>query len=294
MVEKARDIPADLVFLDLEDSVAPAAKADARALVAAALGGPPFRAATLAVRVNRVGGPWCHRDLIEGVGAAPGRVDVVILPKVASPGEVAFADHLLAGIEQDAGIAPGAIGLEVQIEDPAGLVAAEALAACCPRRMEALVFGPGDFAAAAGMPTTSIGGEVPGYPGDALHHALSRILVAARAAGLQAVDGPFAGIHDPDGLRASARRARALGYDGKWSVHPAQVPVLNEVFGVAPEDLERARAVLAAVGAAEEQGRGAAVHAGEMIDEATRRMAAQVVERARLAGYPERPTAAAT
>lgn len=284
MLDKARELDADLVFLDLEDSVAESAKAAGREAVAAAVAAGGFRAPTVAVRVNPVDTPHCHRDIVHVVERGAGKLDVVILPKVEDPSHVTFADHLIGALERELGLPAGGIGLEAQIETARGMAAVDAIAATCPGRLEALVFGPGDYAASLGMPQTTIGAPAAGYPGDVWHHALSRIVVAARANGLQAVDGPYAGIRDPDGLRASAERALALGLDGKWSVHPAQIPLLNEVFGVAPDVLARARAVLRAVDDATADGRGAAMLGDEMIDEATRKMAATVLRRARLAG----------
>ena len=284
MLARAADLGADEVILDLEDSVAAGSKGDdVRDAVAAALRAG-VAARTAAVRVNAVDTPHCHRDLVAVVTGAGAALEVVVLPKVDDPGHVTFADHLLTALERELGLPVGGIGIEAQIETAAGLAAAEAIAAACPRRMEALVFGPGDLAASLGMPHTAIGAPVPGYPGDGWHHVLGRILVAARAAGLQAVDGPYAVIADLDGLSASAERSRALGYDGKWSIHPAQIPVLERVYGVAENDLRRARRVLEAHAAAAAGGAGAASLDGEMIDEATRAMAARVVERARLTG----------
>ena len=280
MLAKAAGLDADEVILDLEDSVAPGAKgADARAAVAAALA-RGMAAPTRAVRVNAVDTPHCHRDIVAVVGAAGAHLDVLVLPKVDDPSHVTFADHLLTALEAELGLAPGRIGLEAQIESARGLVGAEAIAAACPARLEALVVGPGDLAASLGMPQTTIGAPVPGYPGDGWHASLSRVVVAARAFGLQAVDGPFAAIRDEEGLRASAGRSRALGYDGKWSIHPDQIGPLNEVFGVPADDLARARRVLAAYQEAVAGGSGAASLDGEMIDEATRRMAEALVRRA--------------
>jgi citrate lyase subunit beta/citryl-CoA lyase len=208
----------------------------------------------------------------------------VILPKVEDESHVRFADHLLALLERRRGLAVGSIGLEAQIESARGLVNVERIAAACPRRLEALVFGPGDYAASLGMPQLTIGAPIPDYPGDAFHYPLSRIAVAARANGLQAIDGPYAAIRDLDGLRRSAERARALGYDGKWSVHPGQVEPLNAAFGVSQEDFDRARAIVDALAEAAAAGRGAAMVGGEMIDEASRRLAQRVMGRGLLAG----------
>lgn len=284
MLEKAAGLPADEVILDLEDSVAPGEKgADAREAVGAALLAG-MRAGTAAVRVNAVDTPHCHRDLVAVVSRAGAALDVVVLPKVDDPGHITFADHLLSALEQELGLPRGGIALEAQIETARGLACVEAIASTCPGRLAALVFGPGDLAASLGMPHTTIGAPVPGYPGDGWHHALGRILVAARAHGLQAIDGPYAVIADADGLAESAARSRALGYDGKWSIHPDQIAVLNEVYGVAVEEVVRARWVLDAHAAAAAAGSGAASLDGEMIDDATRRMAERVMERARLTG----------
>ena len=284
MLAKAAGIGADEVVLDLEDSVAAGAKGaqvrDAVAATAAAgLGG-----ATRAVRVNAVDTPHCHRDIVAVVERAGAAIDVLVLPKVDDPGHVTFADHLLSALEEELGLPPRGIGLEAQIETARGLAAVEAIAACCTERLEALVVGPGDLAASLGMPHTPIGAPVPDYPGDGWNHVLGRVLVAARAEGLQAVDGPYAVIADEDGLVASARRSRGLGYDGKWSIHPRQVGPLNEVYGVPADELARAERVLAAHAAARERGAGAAALEGEMIDEATRAMAQRLVDRARLTG----------
>jgi len=284
MLARAAGIGADEVVLDLEDSVAAGAKgAQVReavaATAAAGLGG-----ATRAVRVNAVHTPHCHRDIVAVLERAGGAIDVLVLPKVDDPGHVTFAHHLLSALEEELGLPPRGIGLEVQIETARGLAAVEAIAASCPQRLEALIVGPGDLAASLGMPHTPIGAPVPDYPGDGWHHVLGRVLVAARAEGLQAVDGPYAVIADEDGLVASARRSRGLGYDGKWSIHPRQVGPLNEVYGVPADELARAERVLAAHAAAIERGAGAAALEGEMIDEATRAMAQRLVDRARLTG----------
>ena len=200
MLAKAATLGADQVILDLEDSVAAGAKgAETRAAVAAAAAAGAG-GATVAVRVNAVDTPHCHRDLVAVVEAAGAAVEVVVLPKVDDPDHVAFAAHLLTALEVELGLPAGRIGLEAQIETARGLAAAEAIAACCPARLEALVVGPGDLAASLGMPHAPIGAPVPGYPGDGWHHVLGRVLVAARAAGLQAVDGPYAVIDDEEGL----------------------------------------------------------------------------------------------
>jgi citrate lyase subunit beta / citryl-CoA lyase len=178
----------------------------------------------------------------------------------------------------------GRIGIEAQIEDARGLIACEAIATASPR-METLIFGPGDYSAAIGIPVTTIGGTPDGYPGDHLNYLYSRLVVAARAAGIQAIDGPYAAVKDVDGLRERARIARALGLDGKWTIHPAQIEVVNEVFSPTREEWERAEAMLAAYDEAGQAGHGAAMFDGEMIDEANRKMAQRVSQSGRAAGY---------
>lgn len=284
MLQKAAGLAADEIILDLEDSVAAGAKGDeVRGAVCAALEAG-FRSSCVAVRVNAVDTAHCHRDIVAVVSRAGGCIDAIVVPKVDDPSHITFADHLLSALEDELGLPSGGIALEAQIETARGLAGVEAIAATCPRRMEALVFGPGDLAASLGMPQTTIGLPVPGYPGDGWHHALGRILVAARANGLQAIDGPYALVADRDGLAASAARSRALGFDGKWSIHPDQIDALNREYGVRADDLERARRLLAAHETAARAGSGAVSHEGEMIDDATRRMAEQIVERARVTG----------
>lgn len=289
MIAKSVELEADMVFLDLEDSVAEGAKEAARDAVVEAIQGRTWRAPTLAVRVNPADSPYCLRDLAEVVGRAGRGIDVVILPKVDDLGHLAFADHALAALEAEIGLAVGTIGLDAQIETARGLAAVQEIATACPRRLEAVVLGPGDLAADLGAATTRVGGELEGYPGDGWHAILVQILVAARAGGVQAVDGPYSQLDDPEGLRASATRSRALGYDGKWSIHPGQIATLNAVYGVDQAELDRAAELLDAWRRAQQEGRGAVGLAGEMIDEASRRMAERVVTRGRLAGMA--PTA---
>ena len=203
-----------------------------------------------------------------------------MLPKVRTPGDVEMTDKLLRGIELARGLEAGRIGIEAQIEDARGLIACEAIAAASPR-METLIFGPGDYSADVGIPITTIGGAPEGYPGDHLNYVYSRLVVAARAAGLQAIDGPYGRIEDVDGLIERARIARALGMDGKWTIHPSQIAPLNELFTPARSDFERATAMLAAF---EHAASGATLFEGEMIDAANRKMAERIVRAGRAAG----------
>ena len=281
---KAPSLDADEVFLDLEDAVAESEKGRARELVIAALRGQDFGRATVVVRVNGTDTPHYYRDIVDVVEQAGDRLHAVMVPKVRTPGDVEMTDKLLAGIELARGLPAGAIGIEAQIEDATGLLACEAIAAASPR-METLIFGPGDYSAAVGIPITTIGGTPEHYPGDHLNYVYSRLVVAARAAGIQAIDGPYGAFDDEDGLRERARLARALGMDGKWTIHPRQIAIVNEVFTPSREEWERAEALLAAYRAAAGEGRGAAMFDGEMIDEANRKMAERLAEAGRAAGY---------
>jgi citrate lyase subunit beta/citryl-CoA lyase len=284
---KARDLPADEVFLDLEDAVAPAAKDAARRNAVAALASGPWRAGVRAVRINDATTPWAYRDVIEIAEGAPGGVDVIVLPKVTSPSHVTWLDLLLTQIEQAAGRdgrPAGRIGIEVQIEDAAGLAAVDAIAAASDR-LEALIFGPADFMASLGMRSLDVGVQPPGYAGDAFHYALMRILVAARAHGLQAIDGPYLKIRDVDGFRRAAAGAAALGYDGKWVLHPGQIDAANEVFAPAQAEYDRAEQILDAYEhATTVDHRGAVMLGDEMIDEASRKMALGLAAKGRAAG----------
>ena len=277
---KAPELDADEVFLDLEDAVAPTEKQRARELVIEALRTQDFGAKTVVVRVNGTDTPHYYRDLIDVVEQAGDRLDAIMLPKVRTPGDVEMTAKLLTQIELARELPAGRIGIEAQIEDATGLLACEAIAAASPR-METLIFGPGDYSAAVGIPVTTIGGAPEGYPGDHLNYVFSRLVVAARAAGIQAIDGPYAAFDDEEGLRSRARIARALGMDGKWTIHPRQIAAVNEVFTPSREEWERAEALLAAYREAVEQGRGTALFEGEMIDEANRRMAERLAEAGR-------------
>jgi citrate lyase subunit beta/citryl-CoA lyase len=281
---KAAGLAADQVFLDLEDAVAQGEKDNARELVIAALHDQEFEAATVVVRVNGTDTPHYYKDLIAVVEQAGEKLDAIMLPKVRTPGDVEMTDKLLTQIELARGYEVGRIGIEAQIEDATGLIACEAIATASPR-METLIFGPGDYSAAVGIPITTIGGTPDGYPGDHLNYLYSRLVVAARAAGIQAIDGPYAAVKDEDGLRQRARIARALGLDGKWTIHPGQIEIVNEVFSPRREEWERAEAMLAVYEEADRNGRGAAMFEGEMIDEANRKMAQRIAQAGRAAGY---------
>jgi len=285
MLAKGPGIPADMVFFDLEDSVAPAEKEAARAKVLAALHDHDWGDKIVCLRVNAWDSPWTVYDVVEVVGRASARLDEVMLPKVQSAAEVVALDLLLTQVEQHAGLPPGHLGIEVQIETARGLLAVDAICGASPR-LEAVVFGPADFAASMEMPVLSGGVQVPEYPGDHFHHVFASLLTAGRAHGLQVIDGPYLRIGDEAGLRDYCRRTRLLGYDGKWAVHPDQVPVLNELFSPTQEQFDRAWDLLQAYEQATTEGdrRGAVMFGDEMIDEASRKMARKVASRGLRAG----------
>ncbi len=273
MLVKARSLAADEVVIDLEDSVAPPVKAQARAAVTASVAQEDWGERAVAVRINGPATPWCHRDVIDVVAGAGEGLASLVVPKVESPGEIEFVDRLAGMVEQEVGRA-APVGLQALIETATGLRHIHAIAHASAR-LETLIVGYADLSASLGLSTEAA------YPGDRWHHVLSTVLIAARDAGLQAIDGPYLAIKDLDGFRATAQRAHALGYDGKWALHPTQIDVLNELFAPSPEELEQARGVLDALEAAEsgEGSRGAVMHDGAMIDEASRKLATQVVAR---------------
>jgi citrate lyase subunit beta/citryl-CoA lyase len=283
-ISKAVGLDADEIFLDLEDAVAPDEKDRAREQVIEALRTLDFGDKTVVVRVNGTDTPHYYKDLIAVVERAGDRLDAIMLPKVSTPGDVEMTDKLLTQIELACSLQPRRIGIEAQIEDARGLLACEAIATASPR-METLIFGPGDYSAAVGIPVTTIGDAPAGYPGDHLNYVYSKLVVAARAAGIQAIDGPYARVGDDDGLRRRAQLARALGLDGKWTIHPSQITIVNEVFSPDRGQWERALAMLAAYDEAHRSGAGAAVFEGEMIDEANRKMAERIAQAGRAAGY---------
>lgn len=283
---KARDLAVDEVMLDLEDSVAPSAKEEARDLAVAGLRDGGWDGRLVALRVNDATTPWAYQDVIAAVTGAPGLVDSLVLPKVSSPAHVIWLDTLLNQVELAAGVPVGTTRIEVQIEDAPGLAAVEEIAAASPR-LASLIFGPGDFMASVGMRSVTVGGQPDGYPFDAHHYTLMRILVAARANGLQAIDGPYGRIRDTDGLRAVTASVAALGFDGKWVLHPSQVDIVNAAFTPGAEEYARAIRILDAYDeATSADQRGAVMLDEEMIDEASRKMAQRVAALGQAAGLP--------
>jgi len=284
MLTKAPTVPADMAFVDLEDSVAPAEKESARELAVRALRDQDWGDRVLCVRLNAWDSPWTLGDLIDVVAKVGERLDTVMLPKVQSAAEVVALDLVLSQIERNAGLPVGHFGIEAQIESARGMLNVDEICGASPR-LETIILGPGDLAASMEMPVLSGGVQIPEYPGDHFNYVFTRILLAGRAHGLQVIDGPYFRVRDIDGLRDYAQRTRVLGYDGKWALHPDQVEVINEIFSPTQEQFDRATALLAEYERSTTvDRRGAVLFDGEMIDEASRKMAAKVVARGVRAG----------
>jgi len=281
---KAPTVAADMTFLDLEDAVAPLEKESARPKVVDAIKNLPWDDRVLCVRVNAWDTEWTYGDVIEVVGNAGERLDEIMLPKVQFASEVVALDLLLTQVEKKSGLPIGHIGIEAQIETARGLINVDEICAASPR-LETIIFGPADFAASVEMPVLTGGVQIDQYPGDHFHYVLAKILMAGRANGIQVIDGPFLKIGETELLRDYCNRARTLGYDGKWAVHPDQVAVLNEVFSPTQEQFDRAWAILDAYEqATEHERKGAVMFGAEMIDEASRKMALKFVSRGERAG----------
>ena len=282
MMHSAADSDADEVFLDLEDSVAPNAKADAREPLVTAANEEDWSDKILSYRINGIDTRWWYDDVIEVVTGAGEAIDDIIVPKVKGPSDVHTVANLLEQVEVNAGLEVGAIGLEPQIEDGEGMQNVHEIAHSSDR-LDSIIFGPGDYSAAMGTPGLDIG-QFPDYPGHYWHHALSECNSAAKSAGLPCLDGPYADIEDPEGFRESANNANYLGCDGKWAIHPSQIEIANEVFAPDPDVAERAKRIVDAYAEAMEEGRGAVSVDGQMVDEATNKMAQEIVANAKAAG----------
>jgi len=285
MLGKGPSLGADMVFLDLEDSVSPLEKVAARTKVVNAIRSQDWGETVLCVRVNAWDTEWTAYDILEVVGNAGPRLEEIMLPKVQSAAEVVAMDLLLTQVEQAAGLPRGHIGIEAQIETTRGLINVEEICAASPR-LETIIFGPADFAASMEMPVLTGGVQIPEYPGDHFHYVFSKILMAGRANGLQVIDGPFLKIRDHDAFRDYTNRTKVLGYDGKWALHPEQVTILNEVFTPTQEQFDKAFDILDAYRQATTEGerKGAVMFGDEMIDEASRKMAIKFVSRGERAG----------
>jgi citrate lyase subunit beta/citryl-CoA lyase len=289
MLGKAPGLGADMVFLDLEDSVSPLEKESARDKVVEAINNNDWGDTVLCVRVNAWDTEWTYGDVIHVVEHASERLDELMLPKVQTAAEVVALDLLLTQIEKRTG-RQSTVGIEAQIETAQGLINVDDICAASGR-LETIIFGPADFAASTEMPVLTGGVQIPEYPGDHFHYVFSRILMAGRANGLQVIDGPFLKIRELDALRDYSMRTRILGYDGKWALHPDQVRVINEVFTPTQEQFDRAVDILDAYEKATmEERRGAVMFGDEMIDEASRKMATKFLVRGERAGMTRSAT----
>ncbi len=287
MLERAASAEADVVMLDLEDAVAPEEKAGARENVISALGELDFSPSSVSIRINGLDTHWCYRDLVDVVESAGSAIDTITIPKVNTSADVNLVATLLGQIEEAVGL-EHRIGISVLVETAKGMSCVEEIAETCPERMEAMVFGVADYAASLQSHTTTIGGVDPAYSvltdaladgerdvhwGDQWHYPLSRMAVACRANGLRPIDGPYGDFTDPSGYTAAARRAAVLGYEGKWAIHPTQVPLANEVFTPDQRVVERTHRIIAAMKEAAAEGKGAVSLDGRLIDAASIRMA---------------------
>jgi malyl-CoA/(S)-citramalyl-CoA lyase len=291
MLEKAPDSGADVVFLDLEDAVAPDDKEQARANIIQALQTHDWSKCAVSIRMNGLDTHYAYRDLVDIVETCGDKLDTILIPKVGSAADVYFVATMLSQIEAAKGLKP--INIHILIETAMGMANVEEIARACPERMEAMVFGVADYAASVRARTTQIGGANPEYGmltdpdesghrayhwGDQWHFGISRMVAACRAYGLRPIDGPFGDFNDPEGYKVAARRAAALGCEGKWAIHPSQVALANDVFTPTPKEVDRARRILVEMDKAAKEGKGAVSLDGRLIDAASIRMAENVVK----------------
>ncbi|WP_133716614.1 HpcH/HpaI aldolase/citrate lyase family protein [Methylocaldum gracile] len=290
MLEKAPESGADVVFLDLEDAVAPDDKEQARTNIIEALNTYDWSKCAVSIRINGLDTHYAYRDLVEVAEACGDKLDTILIPKVGSAADVYFVATMLSQIEAYKGFKP--INIHVLIETAMGMANVEEIAKSCPERMEAMVFGVADYAASVRARTTQIGGANPEYGmltdpdengqryfhwGDQWHFGISRMVAACRAYGLRPIDGPFGDFGDPEGYKVAARRAAALGCEGKWAIHPSQIALANEVFTPTEKEVNRARRILVEMEKAAKEGKGAVSLDGRLIDAASIRMAENVV-----------------
>jgi citrate lyase subunit beta / citryl-CoA lyase len=281
---KAPTAVADFSFLDLEDSVAPKEKVDARAKVVNAIRTLPWDDRVLCVRINAWDTPWTYGDVIDVVGSAGERLDEVMLPKVRRASDVVALDLLLSQVEINAGLPPGHIGIEAQIETAEGLINVEEICAASAR-LESIVFGPADFAASIGMPVTTIDHTIHHAPSNPFSYVFAKILMAGRANGLNVIDGPFLKVRDLEALRYAASITASYGFDGKWALTPDQALVLNEVYSPSQELFDKSIDILNVYKISTEENRtGAVMFGDEMIDEASAKIAHSFVARGERAG----------
>ncbi len=283
MFEKALKSGVDFIFLDLEDAVAPDDKLQARKNVIAAINDLDWKGhgITVSVRINGLDTQYMVRDVVDLVEQAGSKIDTILIPKVGVYSDVYMVEAMLSQLETQQGL-KNKIGIEALIETALGMANVEDIAkqGALGGRLEALHFGVADYAASNRARTVNIGGLNPDYPGDQWHFALSRMTVACRAYGLRPIDGPFGDIKDPEGYIAGAKRAAALGCEGKWAIHPSQIALANDVFTPPEAEVNKAKRILEALKEAAAQGKGAAALDGRLIDAASERMANNVVRAA--------------
>lgn len=281
MIAKAASLDVDHLFLDLEDAVAPSAKVTARAQIVDALNTLDFGRSVRCVRINDLDTHYAYEDIITVVEGAGENLDTILVPKVRSACDVRFVDRLVGQIERKLGL-KRRIGIEVLIEEAEAIMRVEEIAGAS-ERLEALIFGMGDYSASQGIDPRAISGDT-GYPGDIWHYARFKMIVAARSHGLDAVDGPFVNFKDPDWFRTECVRAKQLGAVGKWAIHPSQVAIAQEVFSPSQDEVDKAYKAVAAYREAQAQGLGAIQVDGQMVDVATVRLVQRVIESAELIG----------
>lgn len=296
MIEKAAESNADVVFLDLEDAVAPPEKVQARKNVVDALNRIDWaaRGKTVSVRINGLDTHYMYRDVVDIMEQAGDRVHMLLIPKLGVVSDLYMVEAMVNQIEQACGLT-NKVGLEALIETALGMANVEEIAryaATQNSRLEALHFGVADYAASMRARTTNIGGLNPNYPGDQWHASLSRMIIACRAYGLRALDGPFGDFNDPAGYVLAAERAAALGFEGKWAIHPSQIDMANDVFSPPEAEVTRARRIIEELRKAEAAGKGAAALDGKMIDAASERMALNVISLAEAIAARSAPAAA--
>lgn len=293
--EKAAASDVDVIFLDLEDAVAPDEKEQARRNVIEALNDIDWRGRTMSVRINGLDTHYMYRDVVDVVEQAGAKLDLIMIPKVGTASDIYAVDMLVTQVEAAKGY-DKRIGFELIVETALGMQNVHAIAAAS-KRNESLHFGVADYAASTKAKTTNIGGPNPNYHvltdpdeagnrevhwGDMWHYAISRMVVAARANGLRPIDGPFGDFSDPDGFRAQANRAATLGCEGKWAIHPSQIDLANEVFTPTEKEMTQARRILEAMGEAQKAGKGAVTLDGRLIDAASIKQAEVMVKKAEL------------
>ena len=280
MCEKAARSGADLVFLDLEDACAPIAKEGARGIAVRALTELDWGRTVRAVRINGLETPWCHGDIIEVVTGAREALDVLIVPKARAARDVWWVDVLLTQLETKLGLRRR-IGLEVLVEESEGLANAVEIAKGSDR-LEAIIFGAGDLSASQRARVDGNFDPAGDYPGDFWHFARFQVVTAARAAGIDAIDAPYPAYQDPEGYRRSATQASLLGFDGKWAIHPGQIPIAHEVFSPTEDEIADAKAAIEAYRQAEAEGVGAIGRDGKLVDAAHMRLAENILYKASL------------